>query len=75
MLPPVFNQGVRSMNRTNTQITLEQKWHEISEATKKETKKLPHGKEREALVRRARELETASHMNAWLSSPELKTPE
>jgi hypothetical protein len=75
MLPPVFKQGVRSMNRTNTQITIEQKWHEISEATKKEAKKLPHGKEREALVRKARKLETASHMNAWLSSPGLKTPE
>jgi hypothetical protein len=65
MLPPVFKQGVRPMNRTNTQITIEQKWHEISEATKKEAQKLPHGKEREALVRKACELETASHMNAF----------
>ena len=63
------------MNRTNTQITIEQKWHEISEATKKEAQKLPHGKEREVLVRQARQLETASHMYAWLSSPGLKTPE
>ena len=63
------------MNRTNTQITIEQKWHEISEATKKEAQKLPHGNEREAQVRKARQLETASHMNAWLSSPGLKTPE
>jgi hypothetical protein len=36
---------------------------------------LPHGKERDALVRRARQLQTASQINQWLSSPELKPPE
>jgi hypothetical protein len=37
-------------------------------------KSLPHGKERELLVRKARQLETASHVNEWLSSPGLKAP-
>jgi hypothetical protein len=56
-------------------ITIEQKCHERSEAAKAEAQKLPHGKEREALVRKARQLKTASQINQWLSSPELKPPE
>jgi hypothetical protein len=56
-------------------ITIEEKWHQLSEAAKSEAQKLPHGKERDALVRKARQLETASQMNQWLSSPELRPPE
>jgi hypothetical protein len=56
-------------------ITVEQKWHQQSEAAKNEAQKLPHGKERDALVRKARQLETASQINQWLSSPELKPPQ
>jgi hypothetical protein len=37
-------------------------------------KSLPHGRERELLFREARQLETASHITEWLSSPGLKPP-
>ena len=57
------------------EITIEQNWHQQSEAAKAEAQKLPHGKERDALVRTARQLQTASQINQWLSSPELKPPE
>ena len=41
----------------------------------KEEAQLVHpGPEREALIRRARQLETASHVNEWLSSPGLQAP-
>ena len=40
-------------------ITIEQKWHQQSEDAKNEAEKLPQGKEREALVRKARQLHTA----------------
>lgn len=56
-------------------ITIEQKWHQQSEAAKNEAQKLPYGKEREALLRKARQLETASQINQWLSSPGLKPPQ
>jgi hypothetical protein len=56
-------------------ITIEQKWHQQSEAAKNEAEKLPHGKARESLERKARQLETASHLNQWLSSAELKPPD
>ena len=55
-------------------ITLEQKWHQQSEAAKNEAQKLPHGKERDALVRKARQLETASQIDQWISSPALQPP-
>jgi hypothetical protein len=56
-------------------ITIEQEWHQQSEAAKNEAEKLPHGKERDALVRKARQLRTASQINQWLSSAELQPPE
>jgi hypothetical protein len=56
-------------------ITIEEKWHQQSEAAKNTAKNLPHGKERDALIKKARQLETASQINQWLSSPELKPPE
>jgi hypothetical protein len=35
---------------------------------------IPHGPERDAVLKKIRELETASHMSDWLSSPGLQTP-
>ena len=55
-------------------ITIEEKWHQQSEAAKDEAEKLPHGEEREALVRTARQLHTASQINEWLASPGLQPP-
>jgi hypothetical protein len=54
---------------------IEQKWHQQSEEAEREAEKLPHGKERDALVRKARQLKTASQIDQWLSSPELRPPE
>jgi hypothetical protein len=54
--------------------TVEQKWHEQSEAAKQEAAKLPHGRLKSELLRKARQLETASQINQWLSSPSLQPP-
>jgi hypothetical protein len=56
-------------------VTIEEKWRQQSVAAKNEAQKLPGGKERDALLREARQLETASQINQWLSSPELKPPQ
>jgi hypothetical protein len=42
---------------------------------REEAEKLPHGGERDQLLRKARQTETALHVNDWLSSPGLRTPE
>jgi hypothetical protein len=47
-------------------------WQEQSEDAKTEAEKLPYGAEREALERKARQLEIASRINEWVSSPGLQ---
>jgi hypothetical protein len=54
--------------------TIEEKWRQQSEAAQQEAEKLPYGKKREALVRKARQLQTASQIDRWLSSPALQPP-
>ena len=53
---------------------VEQKWHEQSEAAKQEAAKLPQGKLKDQLLLEARQLQTASQINQWLSSPGLQPP-
>jgi hypothetical protein len=51
-------------------LRLAQEAHRLKERA--ET--LPYGKERELLSRKARQLETASRINDWMSSPGLQPP-
>ena len=51
-------------------LSLAQEAHRLKERA--ET--LPYGKERELLSRKARQLETASRINDWMSSPGLQPP-
>ena len=53
----------------NKKLSTEEKWHEQTEAFKRDAEKLPYGKEREDLLRKARQLETACHIIGWVSSP------
>jgi hypothetical protein len=41
---------------------------------KDEANKLAHGSLRDAMIRKARQAETASHIDQWLSSPGLQAP-
>jgi hypothetical protein len=61
------------MSRTGFTSAIKQTWLQQSQAAKREAQKLPPGIERELLLRKA-QLETASHMNEWLSSPGLRQP-
>ncbi|UGY14563.1 hypothetical protein HAP48_0039455 [Bradyrhizobium septentrionale] len=45
-----------------------------AERLRKQARGTPPGIERERLIRRARQIETASHISEWLSSPSLKAP-
>jgi hypothetical protein len=53
---------------------LDQRLKEQAERLRKEAKGTPPGIEREKLIRQARQAETASHMQEWLSSPRLQPP-
>jgi hypothetical protein len=41
---------------------------------KAEAERIPHGTARDLLLRRARQAETASQINKWLSAPGLQSP-
>jgi hypothetical protein len=45
-----------------------------AKALKEQARKIRPGKEREMLLRKARQLETAVHINEWLTSPGLQAP-
>jgi hypothetical protein len=54
--------------------TIEQRWQILAEAAKREAALLPHGPERGASLKKARQLETASEVESWLTSPGLQPP-
>jgi hypothetical protein len=54
--------------------TFKERLKEQSAACRAEADKIPHGTARELLLRRARQAETAAHMDEWLSSPGLQSP-
>ncbi len=54
--------------------SLEERLAEEAKRLREEAKSLPPGAAREALLRKARQAETGSHMSQWLSSPGLQPP-
>jgi hypothetical protein len=56
-------------------LTFPERLDQEAERLRTEAEKLPPGVERDELVRKARQAETASHINEWLSSPGLRSPE
>ncbi|MBR0709226.1 MULTISPECIES: hypothetical protein [Bradyrhizobium] len=54
--------------------TLDQRLAEEAARLRDEARALPAGREREILLRRARQDETAMQIEAWLRSPGLRAP-
>jgi hypothetical protein len=54
--------------------SFEQRLAQEALRVQEQIKSLPQGKERDFLSLKARQLETASHINEWLSSPGLRPP-
>nr|WP_247967274.1 hypothetical protein [Bradyrhizobium sp. 195] len=54
---------------------LELRLAEEAKNLREQAKKLPHGAQREALLRRARQNEVGAHMTEWLTSPGLQPPD
>jgi len=53
---------------------LDQRLEEQAKTLRKEAKGTPPGVERNKLIRRARQAETAAHIQEWLKSPGLQAP-
>jgi hypothetical protein len=54
--------------------SLETRLAEEAKRLREEAKLLPPSASREALLRKARQCETGSHVNEWLASPGLQPP-
>jgi hypothetical protein len=54
--------------------TFEQRLAQEAHRIKERAETLPQGKERELLSRKARQLDTASRISEWISSPGLQPP-
>jgi hypothetical protein len=60
--------------RLNPSDSLEARLSDEAQTLREQAEHLPPGPEREALLRRARQDETAAHLTEWLTSPGLRPP-
>ena len=58
-----------------TKLPFDQRLMQEALRIQEQMKSMPAGRNRELLVRKARQLKTALHVNEWLSSPGLKAPD
>lgn len=61
-------------NRRRNNIPFDQRLQRMAGEAREAAGKLPDGQQRDALLRKARQAETAAHLNEWLSSPALQSP-
>jgi hypothetical protein len=61
--------------RINHTSSLEDRLADQAQRFRDQAKTLPPGRERDELMRKARQAETASHINEWVSSAGLRPPE
>ncbi|KJC56650.1 hypothetical protein UP10_33690 [Bradyrhizobium sp. LTSPM299] len=54
--------------------TFDERMASEAQRLKKQAKTLAPGRDREMLLRKARQIETAVHISEWLSSPGLMSP-
>ena len=55
-------------------LSLNERLEREAARLREQAEQLSHGPEREKLLRRARQAETATHVDEWLSSPGLQSP-
>ena len=60
--------------RTKHELSFEERLLGAAQDARTAARKLPPGKEREILLRSARESEAAVTINRWISSPGLRAP-
>jgi hypothetical protein len=66
---------MQQRRRFKQTTTLDQRLSEQAERLRKEAQGMPPGVERDDLLRRARQAEAAAHMQEWITSPGLRSPQ
>ena len=70
----VWSSAVQQRRRVKQSSPLDQRLADQAQRLRKEAQGTPPGIERERLIRRARQAETAVHIQQWLTSPGLQAP-
>jgi hypothetical protein len=74
--PPASEAKTRLKRRSRTAqtATFDERMAREAQRLEEQAKTMAHGKDREMLLRKARQTKTAAHINEWLSSPGLMSP-
>jgi hypothetical protein len=70
----IEGRSVMQTDRFTQGITVRDRLAHEADRLRQQARTLPAGKKRDALLRKARQLDTASHIDEWLSSPGLQAP-
>jgi len=65
---------MQKRRRFKQQLTLQDRLAAWSAEVREQAAKMPPGPEREALIKKARQADVASHMDDWAHSPGLQPP-
>jgi hypothetical protein len=65
---------MKSRRRTKQNLTLQDRLAAWSREVRDQAAQLPPGPERDAMLKRASQAETAAHLDDWASSPGLRPP-
>ena len=64
----------RKRNRRRHAISFDERLHQAAREAREAAEELPRGPQRDILLRKAGQAETAVRINAWLTSPGLQSP-
>lgn len=65
---------MKKRNRRKQTLSFGERLQQAADLARKAASLLPMGREREALLKKARQTEVAAHINEWLASPGLQSP-
>jgi hypothetical protein len=61
-------------NRRKQTVSFDERLHRAAEQARQAAQKLPRGPQRETMLRKASQAETAARINEWLMSPGSQSP-
>jgi hypothetical protein len=72
---PAWSKAMQQRRRFEQLLFLSERLDQEASRMRAQADKLPHGPERESLLRSAHHAETSAHVDEWLASPGLKAPQ
>jgi hypothetical protein len=61
-------------NRKKNSVPFDERLQRAADEARAAADQLPQGEARDAMLKKARQAETAAHLNEWLTSPGLQSP-